>query len=176
MMNLLPSQQKIALMRMYKERLFTAVTIVLGIIALFSAGLMAISYMYVGAEKNTLVESVALRSEEPSVEEGRIAEKDIAETKDALLMLSQEMNEGYLPAVIMQKVFSEQGNVMVEGVTYDVSPEGNIAVAVRGTAPSRSALVDFSIRLERVGFKGSRVPVSSFVEEFDIPFSLSMTL
>jgi len=176
MMNLLPLEQKHALMRLYRERLFSVGAMLIGVIALFSAGLMSISFIYIGTEKDTIMKSVALRSEEPSVEEGRIAEKDIAETKDALLMLSQEMNEGYLPTAIMQKVFSEQGNVMVEGVTYDVSPEGNIAVAVRGTAPSRSALVDFSIRLERAGFKGARVPVSSFVEESDIPFSLSMTL
>ncbi|NTV22621.1 MAG: hypothetical protein HGB03_03635 [Candidatus Yonathbacteria bacterium] len=175
MMNLLPPEQKKRLVHVYRERLFVVTAVMVGVAALFSTVVAWISFVSLGIEKDILTKSIASRNEAPSAEEGRIAEKDIIETKEALTLLSSDGDKERVPVVVIEKVFSEQKDIVIEGISYSVSSEGDVSVAVQGIAPSRSALIDFSVRLEHIGFLGTRVPVSSFVEESDIPFSLSMT-
>jgi len=174
-MNLLPIEEKKKLMSLYRERL-----VVVGLYAL--AVVFAVSSLMLGAfvilaseERVSLEEIVVLRSKDPLMKENKVVEKEITDIKNALDILGVKEDETSVRTDLFERIVHERGGVEITGISYDRREEGGV-VNVQGIAPNRQELVSFSVRLEQSGFSGTHVPVSSFVEDTNIPFALTIPL
>ncbi|NTV44831.1 MAG: hypothetical protein HGA67_04045 [Candidatus Yonathbacteria bacterium] len=177
MINLLPLKEKKQLLAMYRERVM--------IVGLFLAsGMFILSSFVVGAllvsakdERRTLEEAARLRSAAPTALESDTIERDVATINDALAVLAPKEGQktGSVRNDLFEAVVRVRGAVTIGGLSYHTSHSGAV-LDIQGTAPTRQELVAFSTRLERAGFVGARIPVSSFVEEKNIPFALSVPI
>jgi hypothetical protein len=160
---------------MYRERVYGIATRIVGVVAIASAVGMFGMYALAHREYMVLRESTMAREHDASTEEHRIIEEDLNETKIAIATLVSSVTPERLPTAVIERLFSVEGNVDIDGYSCEYGKDGAVTLSIRGTAPSQIALVDFSLRLEQVGFLGAHIPVSHFVEDADIPFSFSVT-
>ena len=159
MMNLLPPEQKNYFIQVYHERLFVVAVCVGGCAVIISTLFVWGMYVFTRNEHVVQMDILKTRSEQPIAKDGRSTEKDIVEAKNILAMFTSTSAPDGFSDLVMRRVFAEEGNVTVRGIVCNPVKEGRMSVSVQGVALSRTALVDFSVRLEQAGFSGARVPV-----------------
>lgn len=177
MLNLLPQQQKILLQKEYFRR---RMIVLLGSIALaLVISLVLLSPLYFltrsrAEETKRELESAkrALDAELPPKE--IMAELQTAvHNAEALKPLTKSLS-----VYELVKIFEARPKtIRIEGISFLEQAEGRPTITVNGRAENRDSLTAFGRVLEsRVEFATVNLPVSNFVKEKDINFSMTITL
>ncbi len=148
------------------------VSAVFGVVA---AGISGALYYIVSEERSAWESYVAAISSDPETVHATETREKFSETETLVGMLLTPSAPASIVALLLD-VADQRKGVRILGISVEKEKKEMGCVAtIRGEANDRVALVAFARMLEMSGFEGVDVPVGSFVNEKDIPFSLSFT-
>ena len=177
MLNLLPRQQKILLQKEYSGR---RLIVWLGSIALalvISLILLSPSYFL------TRIRADETRGELENAKRALDAElppKEIIAELQTAVRNAEDLKPltKSLSVYELVKIFETRPKtIRIAGISFSEQAEGQPTITVNGRAENRDGLTAFGRALEsRVEFATVNLPVSNFVKEKDIDFSMTITL
>ena len=178
MINLIPNQEKKRMAIDFYLRFSTVLLVMLGLATIMTSILVFPSYFMSIIKRNTV--TIKLESQEgdtavlnqanlmPAVKE--------LERKITLIEKSEASNDKFSTKVINEIVLKKTSNIKITSISYRKDIKGAGVVDVRGRAKSREGLLGFRRALEdNPAFSKVDLPISNFVKESDIKFSLVLT-
>lgn len=173
-MNLLPQQEQSRIRKEYYARL--VIVMLFGVAAAVAVALVVLVPVYVSLfakEKSAAAETEALQSA-LAKEDGTVrAALESFRKEFAMLSLT---DEGRATTLITRALDKKGNDITVTSVVYD-KRGAEESLALGGTASTRAALLLFQKALEgEYVFDHVNIPVSNFVRESDIPFTIAVTV
>ncbi len=176
MINLLPLEEKKKVRGEYFARL--AVTTLYFLFATLLIVLVFIISSYISlaaageANRNRL--DMLASGGAPATEE---FDRIILETNKKLNILQGGDKDEHIYDQVFGTIISYKGEIRITGLSYEKAKDGSALVRLTGVSPDRESLLAFTKVLEQEGpFTNVEVPVSNFVKEHDIEFSMEITL
>lgn len=177
MINLIPKEEKKKMIKDFHCRLAAVFVIMLDfgiLVALFS---ILPSY-FISSVKNS---SVSAKMETPKLDLPSSSEKDsLALAKDInneLILVDQFKENKFLLSVnvINAILLKKSPDIKITQILYENNKIKGKKISLVGTASSREVLLSFRKALEDdLAFKDIALPISNFVKESDINFSISL--
>lgn len=172
-MNLLPTEQQAEIRREYYARLLTMMFFGLSGVCIIGGLLLLPVFVSVVSDERALQSEISILEKE-GASDGSF-EREVDMLKKEIDMLASA--DGALISDIIILAVSYRGDVRITNIGFETGKDGIRTVSLGGIAPTRADLRAFAAALEReYQFSSIRVPVSNFVKERDIPFSLSIIL
>ncbi len=180
MANLLPIAEKERIQKMYTRRLF--IVSLFSLLMLITGGVVTLLPAFFASfvKEKEARERLVVVTEIVSAEERKNLEKDVADINQKINILSGE-SEKYISTSFAIKKIIENKNPNIS-ITSFFSDGGQTLKAPRvmtisGISSNRNTLISFvnSLRADDT-FSEVNVPVSNFVKNTDIPFSLLLTI
>lgn len=177
MMNLLPLEEKKKITREYHARLVVVATCLFGIVIVLGIIMLTPSYITLLLKKKTIV--LALGT--PILEErARAYDTLSAELEEANRKLSILEDSASAPRIfenVIVPITARRGGVLITGIVYEKNTAGAKIARVNGVAKNREDLRTFIKMLEEEAyFTRVETPVSNFVKDKDIEFSLEISV
>ena len=176
-MNLLPEEEKKEAAKERMRRLATV--LLLGCAGIFWMGtvLLLPSYFFTEYERREFVQSLEAFTASPEIARIKEREGRVQALGGKALELDTSFANTRSTAGHLQAVLEARGEgVQILSLSYATANDGG-KITVAGRALSRTSLRDFSKRLEARGeFKKVISPVSNFLKEENLEFSLSLEL
>jgi len=174
MTNLLPIEYQKKIKREYAARLIAVSLFFLSGVLIFSAALLLSSFITVSAARESLSSyGSVLSSGQSSPEERKAA---LSEIKRKMNILSSEDGVSVARDIIAAAA-RKSGRISLRGFHYSSSGEEGSTMRISGVAPDRESLRSFSRALEDERLFGDvEVPISNFVRESDLEFSLTLVV
>ena len=175
MMNLLPQDEKKKITREYHARLIVAA------LTLFGSAISAGIIMLIPSYTSLLLEegSIALILGTPILEEQARAYDELSSELDMankkLAILKKGADDIDIFENVITPITARRGSISILGITYEKNINGAKIVRVSGVAKDREVLRGFAKALEEEPyFERVEIPVSNFVKDRDIEFSLEI--
>ena len=175
MINLIPTIEKINLTKYYRKR-FLAVLLGFSATAFFAGSIFLISPYRLAEEKTaTILKSVGIGQTLTTSLEASNPEFVIKDIQKKLDTLSLKKNAIPVNLIISSILADKPADTTINGITYKKKDTG-AEIEVRGIAGNRDSLLSFTRALEDEPlFKKVNVPVSSFVKDRNLDFSIQIT-
>lgn len=181
-MNLLPLTEQIKVKTEYRVRLLALSLFGGAIVCVIGAVFLLPAYVAVFAkEKSISVEFSALK--ESDTPESAALAGELQELKKQIASLSLAEGNGRVMDTISLAIKKESeasalsAPISITNIVYDTDKAGGRTLSLGGVAGNRNALRALVKALgEEYPFEFVRVPVSNFVKEKDIPFTVSITI
>ncbi|MCR4330342.1 MAG: hypothetical protein NUV49_00415 [Patescibacteria group bacterium] len=176
MINLLPLEEKKKVRGEYFARLTITTLYFLFATALIITVFIVSSYISLAAAEQVVRDRLnALASGEvPVVEE---FDRIIEETNKKIKILQSGDKDERIYDQVFGTIISHKGDIRITGLLYEKAKDGSVLVRLTGVSPDRESLLAFTRVLEQKSpFTDVEVPVSNFVKERDIEFSMEITL
>ena len=176
MINLLPLEEKKKVRGEYLARLtiaglyFLAATLLIGMVLLLS---FYVSLRSKGTIARDQLDAFTLTEESNA----KGYEEIIKETNKKLAVLQADDAKERVYDQVINTIISHRGDIRITGVVYEKTKNGTILVRLAGVSPDRESLLAFTKVIEQKSpFSNVTVPVSNFVKERDIEFSMEITV
>lgn len=179
MFNLLPKQEKQGVRVEYSRRravvvlAFLGASIAIGVVSLVPSYIMAsLKASDIRETERTLKENIAIRGRSDLNATVSTANKKIA-------ALTPSTTEAAVSRILDEIAAQKSPDIRLTSVSFgrQGKDQSKTTMSVGGVAKDRRALSEFSNRLKRDEmFERADLPISSFAEEADIRFSMSITL
>lgn len=177
MLNILPSQQKVLVKREYIRRRVVVALSFLVFALIVSLALLSPSYFL------TQVKAKIVRNELEVTKQKLYAELPSDETMKSLSVAvkhAEALRPLTKPVSVYEllRIFeSKPESIKITNIAYAKLDADMSSVTLRGMAENRESLTSFGRTLEnRVEFVSVDLPVSNFVKERDIDFSMTIIL
>jgi hypothetical protein len=171
MSNLLLEDEKKSMRRDYLVRLLATLLFLLSLSLLIGSVLLLPSFFLVESKKQTLLKETSLEGLKVSL--ALNPREVIADAERKIELLADVGNRERVGALLASLLKEKSAGIMLSSITYMREKDVGSFV-VGGVALSRSALVDFSNKLERNSrFTDVQLPVSNLASNRDILFSIS---
>ena len=172
MINLIPYNEKVRLVSAYQKR-FAAVFLCFTAATLFIGTILLIPTYRLAMEKTTEInKSIKIaQTLSASRAEGN-PEFAVKEVQKKLDLFASQKKKAAWTQLVASIVADRPEGMQLSGFTYLA---GKRSIEIRGRASDRDALLDFVRALEKeIAFEKVTVPVSSFVKERDLDFSIEI--
>lgn len=180
MANLLPVAEKKRIQTIYAKRLF--IVSLFSLLILITGGLVTLlPALFASIVKEKAAhDRLNIVAEIVSAEERKNLEKNAADINKKTKILSGESERFISLSYALKKIIERKNpHIFITSFFYDSAQEAEAlrAVTISGTSVNRQTLVLFvnELRAEDI-FSEVNVPVSNFVKNTDIPFSILLTL
>lgn len=176
MINLLPTEDKVANKKDYLSRLFVVAGILIFIIVTISFVLFLPVFLSLFFEEKDLARQLdVLRQDDSSVEAEKIyAELGVLNAR--LALYEKNNNEVRQVSALIKKIISfKTDGIRISSFRYEKDKDGKIIII--GKSDSRSDFVDFKKKLEDdKSFSSVSSPLSNLLKETDISFTMTIEL
>lgn len=178
MLNLLPKEQKNVLRKEYTNRLVVVWLGAIIAVLVISLVLLAPSYFLTKVRAN---EATAELENAKQILAAKLPPSDVVSAVQSAVRSADALRPLTKPQSVFEliKIFEiKPAGVTLSSISFDEATDlGPAKMIVQGRAADREKLTMFSRSLEsRVEFASVDVPVSNFVREKDIYFSMTITL
>jgi len=176
MINLLPLEEKKKVRGEYIARLaittlhFLFATLLIIIVFIISFYISLTAAQQANRDRlNMLASGVS-----PSVEG---FDQIIEGTNKKLHILQGDNKDQHIYDRVFGTIISHKGDIRITGLVYEKGKDGSATVRLTGISPDRESLLAFTKVLEQESpFTSVEVPVSNFVKERNIEFSMEIAL
>jgi len=177
MINLLLPEQKNNVKKEYTARIVVVLLISVFITFIVSISLLVPVYILL-KDKEASAEKYLIGQSDEVINEREFLKNVINDTNKKLSILKKEEVGGFIVHTdIFKTILDTRKNVRINSVTYQNNDIDAPLVRVSGTADTREDLQLFTKRLEgEVNFINVNAPISNFVQDRNIEFSLEITL
>lgn len=176
-MNLLPQDEKKKITREYHARVATAMLFLIGSVVFLGIGMLVPAYasLFLKEKSIALVLGAPILDEQARAYDALSGEME--EAKQKLVILEDGTNDRRIYEEIIAPIVLLRGGVSLTGIVYEKNNNGGGIMRVEGEAENREHLRGFIKALESEPvFARVEIPVSNFVKEKDISFSLEITV
>jgi len=177
MINLIPNEEKKHMAHNFYYRLFILSLLMVSFAICFAIVAIIPSYIISEAKENFVNEKLIIQKGEPVPmldQNTSLAIKDL-DTKLSLVENLQVDKFVVTERVINQIIESKVFDIKISNISYENNPTTGKTISISGTAPSRERLLLFRQSLEgNKAFKQIDLPISNFVKNSDIQFSLRL--
>lgn len=184
MINLLPTEEKKKVRTIYRARVAVVVLIFLTVLALLSLASLAPSYFAASSKYDA-----ASLASEITESENKMLKEDLEsmakEANKAAALLSSQ-NADLSPRGVFSEIVSlKQSGIRITGLSYSIAVAAKKGeqqsrekrIAVSGAAETRESLLSFMDTLKSKDlFASADLPISNFVKERDLDFSINILL
>jgi hypothetical protein len=178
MINLIPKEEKKKRTADFFLRL-SAIFLLMASFAVFIACVTILPAYILSLQKNSSVDQKLKIQKNISLPD--LGERSLATAKDLdgklSLMENAEKNEFPVSRKIINSIiFNKTSSIKITHISYENDGTLGKKISINGVASSRAALLSFSQALGYDSdFKKVDLPISNFVKESNIPFSLTLT-
>lgn len=178
MINLLPVEEKKMVLNEYRFRMIIFSLYMVGMC--FAVGAIALlpSYFLVSVKESIATKKLAMIESLPVSQpdqETMGAIKDI-NAKISVINQAEQGQFLVLENAFDQVILQKMPDIKLTAISYDVEKDGTKQVSVQGFAQDRERLLLFRQALQNDPlFSAVDLPISNFVKEKDITFSLNLT-
>lgn len=178
MINLLPPQEIKRVKLLYQKRVFVVWVHVLAIVVLIAGVCFVPSYIYSQREKNELLAKKAL-----------LEKNETGELKKNLISTIGDMNirlDGFKDTTFSSPVVASFVDPVIKARTpavhlsdlgYALNSDGTARVGIFGVSNSRESILTFASNLRKApGVVSVDVPITNFIKDSNIPFSITITV
>lgn len=176
--NLLPPIEQKSVLHMYRKRFLALVFFSVAFLLLSGAVLLLPSYIVLRNNAEVLIiKRDQLQKEETSSIQGTLA-TTIADINKRLAVFPDVVMPSPVVGTFVAPVLKRKtGAVHITNLSYNTADGGGISLQISGTAASRSDLLAFADALKtEKGFKNVTVPISSFIKDSNVTFSITAML
>lgn len=177
MINLIPSQQKKKIKKLFYLRFGVVVFIVLGLATVINAVLIAPSFFYLNLQKK-IVENQLASTNEISSEEKENASVLLADLSKKIELIKSTQKSKFLVSeeVIKKVINTKTDGIKINEISYEGLQDKKF-IEIKGEALSRENLIFYKNNLEKnTEFSKVDLPVSNFIKSRNIPFSLKIDI
>ena len=179
MSNLLPPQEIKRIKLLYRKR-FVVVTMRAGMILVVIAGLGLVpSYIYSQKEQNQLLAQKAIFDSKQTGELKQTLISSISYINTRLNSFNQASFASPIIASFITPILQARvPSVYLSDFNYSATPDANTAkVVISGVSTSRESILTFADNLRNTpGVVSVDVPITNFIKESNIPFSITITV
>ena len=177
MINLIPNEQKKAMVRSFYFR-FAVVSVFMASFSLLVGSVLLLPSFYLSTLRVKFMEDKVASQKlepEPTVNpKTSLIIKDL-DTKLSIVEKTSKNSYSVTTRVINEIVLKKMSDIKIEEIYYKNDPVAGRSVSIRGMAPSRVRLLLFRRVLEDdVAFKKVDLPISNFVKGSNIAFYLNL--
>ena len=180
MANLLPHSEKIHIQKIYKLRFFVVAT--MGLLTLIVVGISALlPALFSGfVKEQTARERLSVVAKIISAEDRKNIREKVAEVNKKIVIVAGDVEKSIPISRAIEKIIEHKNpNISLTSFFYtdEKKDTKKRTITISGTSLNRQTLVLFIHALkEEDTFSEVNVPVSNFVRNTDIPFSLLLTI
>src|SRR3989338_7623994 len=179
MVNLLPISEKIKIQKMYKSHLLIVALSFFVVIIGFGAITLLPALFWSFVKENTAEERLAIVSQIVSTEERKNIRESVAGVNQKTALLQGAGEEATAVYEAIEKITERKiSGISVIAFFYENAPGSaqRKRMTISGVSKNRQTLVSFVDGLEKENiFADVELPVSNFVRNADIPFSVSLS-
>lgn len=178
MSNLLPYSEKKKILGMYRKRFLALVFFSAAFILFSGAVLLFPAYVVLKDSAGSLTEKRdQLKKDETAALQGTLA-KTISDINKRLAVFPDTAILSPVIGTFVRPVLTTKTPAIhITNMGYTVGDSGTINVQISGIAASRSSLLSFADALKATnGFKNVTVPISSFIKDSNVTFTISAVL
>jgi len=178
MINILPKQQKKALLHEYRIRFISVAFLMISFLGFIATALMIPSYLY-SKSKKVLIEK---KIEDFNLANPEIAASNTNEIISDINLKLQTLNVMWSNSIYINKTIGDVFDLLPSGISatrfsYDEKTDGSIFFEIHGKAQNRVVLRDFKTIMEKnENFSNVDLPISNFVKKSDIDYIITFTL
>ncbi len=178
MANLLPEEYRISVKREYCSRRLATGLVLFAVLLATAAVLLVPAYIVSSKRHATAEQELMFLRQGIGMEETEDPAQMIAEANAKLSLLADKNDRGMQVHRIFALIITHKNsNIAITDLSYDAAKGADgVRVSINGTARDRAALSAFARELENEPrFANIDLPISNFVKETDIDFSLTLT-
>ncbi len=174
--NLLPTEYKKEIYRMYKIRLLIVFMIFVSFTGLVILIFLAPIFLSVNFEFQSLEkERAILEAETPELKVITELESKVSGINRKIQVLGQD-SESKTTKVLSEIISNKTTGIKIKSISYSKKETGAI-IFLRGEATTRESLVLFAKRLEDIdNFTDVNLPVSNLAKDRDLVFSITFSV
>ncbi len=173
MINLLPLQNKKQIKAEYKVRLLAIVLFFVALLGLILLIFSILLYTTLSSKESVVKNYLEILISDNEV--NKISSDTLEDINRKIEILKKGEKKIFLNEDVLGLLLGDVGNVTVTSISYYSG--GNMKnVDITGVSPDRDALLNFISILKKKGFSEIDVPVSNFVKDENLEFSLKITL
>lgn len=173
MMNILPPKEQMAIRREYLARLTIVFLIFCAATFAMASLLLVPRYFALNEQEKNLDSYIEIIKSGDDASEILLSEVEKVSKQIALLSLNESRLSIYEGA--LGSIMEARGGVNITSFLYEEAKDDVGTVRLEGRAPDRNELLEFTKRLKNNPlFYDVNVPVSDFVDNIDIKFSIDM--
>lgn len=176
MANLLPALYKKDVRREYKFRRIVVGIVLLAALMLIATAFLVPSYIVSSAKHAIVSQEIDALKGGLTQEQTNTLKKTVDDTNQKIKLLSRNIKKTSVYDTLLSVIDEKTSAVKIHGIVYSVDSQGE-RVSVSGVARDRQSLLAFTKALEaNTEFEKVDLPISNFVKEENIDFSLSIIL
>ena len=179
MINLLPPQEIKRVKLLYQKRVFIVLVHVFTVVVLIAGACLVPSYIYSQKEKKELLVKKALLEKN---ETGELKKNLISTISDMNIRLDgfrdTTFNSPIVSSFIEPIIKARTPAVHLSDLGYALNSDGITArVGIFGVSNSRESILTFASNLRKApGVVNVDVPITNFIKDSNIPFSITITV
>ncbi len=176
MSNLLPFEEKKKNLREYIIRLLTAALIVIATVSIVASTMLFPAYIFSNTKERVLKEEIAATNEKSGGNLNATMKTVIADINNRLKIFPDKQQEMPISNMVIAPILKEKTSaVKIQEISY-ADERGGKTIIVSGFSATRSDLTQYVERLKKVpGFSKVTLPISSFVKDRNLDFTISIT-
>lgn len=177
MINLIPNQEKKKMARDFYIKLVAVFYLVLGSAVFIASTSILPPYFLSSVNKNAVNDRLKLQSNVPVPVVGEDTLNKVKEIDKKLILLEGLQGKQFLVSEkVINKIISlKSPEIRISRISYRSLGENGRTIILDGIANNRKSLLSFNQALkDDASFKEVNLPISNFVKESDIIFSISL--
>ena len=177
MINFLPPDAKSEVQREYLVRTVGVWAVLVSAVAIVTTVLLVPTYVLLTHQLDALALEVATADDESHAEAYTTARAALADTHTLALQLDMSRTGPTASEALHEVQRIQTDAIRVSGFSYAHTDDAEQTMEVRGIAATREALAGFAAALERNPlFARAEVPVSDLAADYDLPFTITITI
>lgn len=177
MINLIPNQEKKKMARDFYIKLVAVFYLVLGSAVFIASTSILPPYFLSSVNKNAVNDRLKLQENVPVPIVGEGTLNKVKELDKKLILVESLKDKHFLVSEkVINKIISLKApEIRITKISYRNLEENGKTIILEGIAPTRKSLLSFNqVLKEDPFFKEVNLPISNFVKESDIIFSISL--
>ncbi len=182
MINLIPKEEKVKMIRGFYYRLAVVFLLAFSFPILIGVGVMTPSYFLIYVKQDLVDKKLEKQKTEPVPLPDQETLAVIKDVNNKLSIVERARKNDFIfsqkviAAILVEKI----PNVKITGISYEINSQNEESlesrkISIEGTAPSREVLLLFRQALEdSSAFKSVDLPISNFVKGSNIQFYLNL--
>ena len=178
MINLLPQTEKRSIRHAYHLRVVALAFFFLGLVIMFANIMLVPSYLLSAAKERVLSDKLSDLKKSSSVGSDKTLTATIADINGKLGVLAGAQQQFSISGSGIDAILAKKTpEITLSQIAFAKNAAGANEFSIAGIAADRASLLAFVKSLQSdASFNGVDLPVSSFVKENDIDFSLEFTI
>lgn len=177
MINLIPNEEKKKVFKDFYLRFVAVFFIMLGASLVFASAAILPAYFTSSIEESLISARLKTQQNEPISLPDQNTLAVIKDLKGKLALIEENKKNNFIfsQKVINEIILKKTPSIKITQISYRNDPESGKSIDISGVASSREALLAFRRALEDdPSFSKVELPISNFVRESNIKFSLSI--